>query len=320
MALMKLSTAMLFALGLLTSLSAEAQTAIDEVEVSGERPGPGLWTVRRGDHTLYLLGTLTPLPGKMIWRSREVERVLANAQLFIPERPSVDVKAGPIVAIKLYMQWRRSRENPGGAKLAQVLPPELYARFETLRLKYAPHDSDLEQRRPLLAAAMLYDKAVETAGLKLDGDVAKAVRKLAIKQRVPVADIEQKLDDPRGALADLDKISPAAEQACLAATVSRLETDLDAMRVRAQAWAVGDVAALRTQPGVDQETACWGAINSAPRLAVLRAQFDSLWLNAAVQSLEANKITLAVIPISRLLERGGVLENLQTRGYGVTAP
>ena len=292
-----------------------AAATLEEVQVAGERPGPGLWRISRGTHTLYLLGTLTPLPRKIIWRSREVERVLSQAQAFIPERPSVDVKAGPITAIRLYTQWRRERNNPNGATLSQILPPELHARFAALRLKYAPRDSSLEVRRPLLAAASLYDKALERSGLRLAGDVGKAVRRLAEKQRVPVIEIQQRLDDPRGALAQLGNIAPQAEQACLAATVARLETDLEPMRLRAQAWAVGDVATLRTQPAIDQETACWGAVNSAPRLAELRRDFDLRWLDAAIKSLEANSVTLAVVPISRLLERDGVLDKLSSRGY-----
>src|SRR5690242_7710009 len=53
--------------------------SMDEVVVSGEQPGPGLWKVTKGSHTLWILGTLTPLPQKMTWRSREVERVVAKS-------------------------------------------------------------------------------------------------------------------------------------------------------------------------------------------------------------------------------------------------
>ena len=64
-----------------------AEEIIEEVTVIGERAGPGLWKVRNGDNTLYILGTLSPLPKKMTWRSREVENVLARAQQFIPASP-----------------------------------------------------------------------------------------------------------------------------------------------------------------------------------------------------------------------------------------
>ncbi len=296
------------------------ETALEEVQVSGERPGPGLWRVTQGSHTLYLMGTLTPLPKKMQWRSHEVESVLARAQAYIPGLPSVSVKAGPITAIRLFAQWRRARENPDGATLRSVLAPESWARFEALRTKYAPRERSLEERRPLLAAAKLYESAIEAIGLRQDTGVDDAVRKLARKLNVKVIEIKQSVDDPRGALDEIAAIPLQAELACFSATLARLESDLGTMRSRAEAWAVGDVAALHTRPAVAQESACWGALKSAPKFASLNAQFDAQWLAEAIRALDQNAVTLSAVPISRLLEDNGVLEQLRARGYEISAP
>jgi hypothetical protein len=40
-------------------------TELDQVLVTGEQPGPGLWKVSKDDHVLWILGTLAPLPQKM---------------------------------------------------------------------------------------------------------------------------------------------------------------------------------------------------------------------------------------------------------------
>ena len=53
-----------------------------------------------------------------------------------------------------------------------------------------------------------------------------------------------RVDDPRGALAELSEIPRAAETRCLDATMERLETDIEAMRIRARDWALGDVLGL----------------------------------------------------------------------------
>ena len=53
--------------------SAHAQTPasdlpirdLDTMVVSGVQPGPGLWKVRKGEHTLWILGTVSPLPRRM---------------------------------------------------------------------------------------------------------------------------------------------------------------------------------------------------------------------------------------------------------------
>ena len=39
-----------------------------------------MWKVRKGDHTLYVLGTIGIVPKGMEWTSREVRGVLEEAQ------------------------------------------------------------------------------------------------------------------------------------------------------------------------------------------------------------------------------------------------
>ena len=71
-----LAAAASFALAASQGAAAEsAQQAgdfeLDEVLVTGERPGPAMWKVSKGDHTLWIMGTLSPLPSKMTWRSKQ---------------------------------------------------------------------------------------------------------------------------------------------------------------------------------------------------------------------------------------------------------
>jgi hypothetical protein len=52
--------------------------------VTGEQPGPRLWKITSGEHVLWVLGKPpTPLPKKVVWRSKEVETVLASTQELI---------------------------------------------------------------------------------------------------------------------------------------------------------------------------------------------------------------------------------------------
>src|SRR3546814_5613268 len=53
---------------------------MDAVVVSGVLPGPRMWRVSKGDNDLYILGTLSPLPKRMEWMSREVEDTIAHSQ------------------------------------------------------------------------------------------------------------------------------------------------------------------------------------------------------------------------------------------------
>jgi uncharacterized protein YbaP (TraB family) len=304
----------------LASGEAADEDVLPEISVVGERPGPGLWRVVNGDRTLYIFGTLRPLPKKMVWKSREVEEVVSRAQLLIPERPDVDADLGPIKAVKLYLQWRKARKNADGAALEDVLPPELYARFEALRAVHAPDKRDMLKRRPLLAAGELWSESLDRAGLTLRIGIDSRVRKLAKQARVPIADPRLEVGDPQALLAEAAQIPLDAEIACMSATLDRLESDLANARRLAEAWATGDVDLIRSKAEWQHEQACWESLTSAPKLAELRRRFDEVWFEEAVRALETKDVALALAPMPTLLKPGGVLEQLAARGYEVVPP
>ena len=53
---------------------------LETVSVTGVQPGPGLWKVSKDNHVMWVLGTLTPLPRRMEWQSKQVEQVIAQSQ------------------------------------------------------------------------------------------------------------------------------------------------------------------------------------------------------------------------------------------------
>jgi uncharacterized protein YbaP (TraB family) len=292
----------------------------EEIEVLGERPGPNLWKVSKEDHVLWVLGTLQPLPKRMTWRSKAVESVLDESQEVLAGQPAVDIDAGPIAAIKLYFKWRRTSRNPGDALLKDVLPPPLYARFSALKAKYAPHDDRVEELRPILAAGRLFQKAIETSGLTTDNDIEEAVRRLARKHRVKVREVKLSIENPGGLITELGEIPTEAQISCLEATIARLETDVDAMKARARAWALGRVDVLRELASPGQQEACWAALSSGPRLNELGVRVKSSWIEAAEDALAKNRVTLALQSMDRLLGPDGILAALQSKGYDVEGP
>jgi uncharacterized protein YbaP (TraB family) len=300
--------------------TATAEEIIEEVTIVGERAGPGLWKIRNGDNTLYVLGTLSPLPKKMTWRSREVENVLVRAQQFIPADVDVSADIGPMRVVRLYLQYLKLRGNEERQTLQEVLPPTLYARFESLRGKYAPNKRDMLKRRPAVAVGELWREAVSRSGLTSRNDINKAVSKLAKARKVPIVKPQVRIDDPQGALADVAQIPREAEIACMRSTLDRLESDLGTARSRAEAWAVGDIEAWRSAASAEQQDTCWSALTMAPKLAEIRQRLDEAWLNVAVQALNSHAVTLAVVPIDEIYKRNGVLAYMRSRGFTVDEP
>jgi uncharacterized protein YbaP (TraB family) len=314
------------AAGTATSAAAAAGAAADapepmqEVVIEGRHEGPRMWTVRSGDHTLWILGTISPLPKKMVWQPDAVEEALKHTQEVVPAWPAYGIGANPITALRVYIAWRHLQKPSDNLPLSQSLPPPLYARVEALRMRYAPHDDKLEQMRPMLAARELLTRVFDAAGLAVRNEVQQEVLTLAARQGVRVHQDRLRIDDPVDVLKDVGATPLASEVACLDAVVTLLETDLANMQARARAWALGDVDALRQIPHADDRAACIAAVSTSERVRKLIARAQDDWLIAVTDSLARNRGTLAVQSMDRLLGEHGALATLRARGHVLEGP
>jgi hypothetical protein len=304
-------------------------TTFDELLVSGEQPGPGLWRVTKataaGDHVLWILGSYGPLPKRMQWRSRQFDRVLAqSAEVIAPA--SVSTNVGVFRRATLLPSLVGIRRNPNGETLQELVPPELYARWLTLKRRYLGNDRGIETWRPIFAAGELYREAIGEAGLEVANVVWPAVEKAARKRKLvitrPVVNVT--VDKPRDLIREF-KQAELEDLECFARTIERLETDLDLMRVRANAWATGEVGVLRQLAPVDQAGACLAVVTGSELLqsrglADLPSRLNDAWLAAVEEALARNVSTVAVVWMSQLLADDGLLVQLESRGYRVEAP
>ena len=306
-----------------SSSDVTANPRIDEVLVTGERPGPGMWRISKDGHDLWILATLRPLPKNMTWRSVLVEQRIAGSQAVLSP-PDVDVDVGFFRGITLIPALLRARKSPDGRTLEEILPHDLYIRWLALRVKYL--GSYDEHRRPILAAIDLYEGALNQAGLTDNGMVWSAVEKAAKGNHVPVQPVQLKikLPDAKGAVRDLGNIPQAAEIDCFAKTVERLEVDLQPMRQRANFWALGDIQGLRSLPYPDGEGACLNAFLAVPQFKdqyeSARSRLEDLWISAAKSALDINASSFAVLPITALLKEEGAIDRLKKQGYEVLEP
>jgi uncharacterized protein YbaP (TraB family) len=298
----------------------EQPAAAPEVVVEGRHEGPRMWIVRKGDHTLWILGTISPLPKKMVWQPDAVAEVLGQTQEVVPAWPTYGIGANPFTALRVYIEWRRLQKPPDHMPLRQALPPALYARVMALEARYDPNDKKLEEMRPMMAARELLSRVFDASGLALHNEVQEEVLKLARSKGVRVHQDKLRIEDPVNVLKDVSATPLAGEVSCLDSVVTLLETDLAPMQARARAWALGDVDTLRNLPHADDRTACVAAVSTSDRVRKLieRAQDD--WLISVEDSLTRNRGTLAVQSMDRLLGEHGTLATLRARGYSVTGP
>lgn len=307
----------------------ETEQDAGQVLVHGQRPGPGMWKVSKDEHVLWVFGRYGPLPAKMEWRSHEVEAVLAKSQEYLAE-PDASAKIGIWGGIKLAAslpQIWNIQKNPDGAVLKDVVPPETYQRWSALKDKYMDQDDEVDRYRPFFAASKLYNAGLKHIGLSNKDEVGPAINKLAkqYKLKFTPSSVEVDLSDASKLLKEFSK-SGLDDAACFSSTLARLEADIDHMRVRANAWAIGDIEMIRKLDYNDHEGTCRAALEgsaafqSRPDLREARTKTREIWLQNAQQALENNTTTFAMLPLKEILSPTGLLTQLQAKGYKVVAP
>lgn len=287
---------------------------LDEIVVTGERTGPGMWHVHRGA-AQWILGSMSPLPKDITWRSKQVEQVLNTTNQVLVQKP---FEIGIARILWILITDRNLLMVGGGKRLKDVLPADLYARFAAQRSKYTDDPKKWERFRPLVAAAFLQQAAFHKAGLSTRVDLGAAMRTLAKKHDVRLEEV--KIAGVRDVLDALKTMPPATENACVAASLVTVESGLPRLVDRAQAWAGGNVeriAQLREPAEVD---ACRAALDAETSAADLIARMRRTWLGTFEKYLQDDGVTVAVVNIDMLLEPGGLLDELRAKGYQIDAP
>lgn len=300
---------------------------LEAVTVSGEQPGPGLWRVTRNGHTLLILGSLTPLPQKMTWKTDEIDDALAHSgALLLPPRVDIKPNTGFFGRLALLPSLIGVRNAPDGRKLEETVPADVYARWLTVKARYIGNDRGVERYRPIFAVIELYKDAVKKAGLGRSGVITRTVTDLAKKHGVKQVPVEYTLlvDDPRAAIKAF-KRSTLDDVSCFTQSIDNIDAQLADMTARANAWATGDVAALRDDRRARQRVTCMNAVTEggvAQRIGLtdVPKAIRERWLAAVDEAMAANVQTVAIVSIDDLLGPAGYLAALQSRGYTVESP
>lgn len=295
--------------------SEDPPNRLDEIVVTGERAGPGLWHVYRGAAQLWIFGTVSPLPKDMTWRSTQLEKILDGTNQVLVAKP---FEIGIARALWLLVTQRDLLMVGHGKRLVNVMPSELHQRFAAQRAKFTKDPDKWEKFRPIIAAAFLEEDALHAVGLSTRLDLADEVRSLARKHHVRIE--EFKVAGLHDVLDALKSLPRATEQKCVAASLATIETGMPRLIDRAQAWATGDVQRIHSLPESKEVAACRAAITVDPGAGDLYTLLRQTWIENMARHLETAGVTLAVVSMDMLLEPGGFLDALRARGYTVDPP
>jgi len=315
----------------------EQTEALDEVVVSGEYPGPGLWKITRADategHVLWIVGEPPPLPRRMKWKSKDIEAVAVGAQEILFDsavRMDADEKIGFFRGLTLIPAILEARRNPNDATLKDLVPADMYRRWLVQKKLYLGRETGVESWRPLFAADRLRKAAFDDLKLN-EGGVREVIGKLAEKHRIkvttPLLLYTVKRSEVRTKLKEFSRESlPDVE--CFGTMLALTEAlaDRETQNARAHAWAIGDHETLMQLPALPSPyLPCAMAVLSSQVArevipADIREQVHALWLEAAEKALATNATTFAIVPFVKLTRADGYLEMLRSKGYHIEAP
>jgi uncharacterized protein YbaP (TraB family) len=289
--------------------------AVEEVVVTSERPGPGMWHVHRGAANVWILGSISPLPRDITWRASQVETVLQSTSQELVQKPleiSIPRILWMLIADRKYLMV------VGGKRLKDVMPADLHARFAVQRNKVTDDAEKWEHYRPIIATAFLQQAAFHKVNLSMRLDLGAALRQLATKHGVRIEEV--KVAGASDMLEALKTMPPATERICVEASLHTIESGLPRLMERAQAWADGNVERIENLPELKEVDTCRNALDEGKGASDVIGRIRQTWLDTIEKHLRSDGTTIAVINLDLLLERGGLLDELRAKGYEVDSP
>ena len=264
----------------------------------------------KASHILFILGTHVPLPKDLVWRSQEVESAIARSNEVLGAY-SVSLRVDQEAAF----QSRRG-------KLKEFLPARMYAQWRALRVKYIDRTSKQIVCCPLplrccFRPEPMSDPASPTAML------SGADLPVCAQHGVPVWPQNY---DTRLVAGEWRRTGRARQNGIryLAETMNRLSSDIRQARASANAWATGDIAALRDLADRDASYArslaySWPFL-SDKEVQRLQTEAENKLLTAIERAMNSNQVTFAALPIHVLLRKDGVIARLRAAGYSIEEP
>lgn len=300
--------ALLLAIGLVHATPAIAQTDPGEnaIVVTAQRSGAPMWTIDTPAGTVILVGEIRAIPKATPWQPDRLEQASAGANRVIL-RASPKFSPGDI--LRLIFAGGRVTQLPDGTVAADYLSVEQRAQLAALEAEYRV---DYDRRSFLMSA---FDLLVRRLDFDNDTteDATDVVRKAAERADVPIDRPERFRGEDL--LDNLAAAEPASHIACLDAAMSATEAGRDIIEARADDWRRSDVQAVMANPLEVALGTCWPWADDE-----LGSEIREQWTGMIADAADDTGVTLAVVPLRVLAEKGGVLDRLEARGFLVAGP
>ncbi len=286
---------------------ADDRAQVEDIIVTGRKSGVPMWTVRGDATTLILVGGINGVSKTTKWDPTALTDALRKAdRVMFPQ--SHALTASPFRAIGWIAKWNSMGSLPKGQSLSAIAGPQAMRRLAALRAQGRVR-ADYDRRHPLHLSQDLRERA--RGDIDYSRNVAdyaaSAAKKHKLAEVVPI-----QRSKARPVVKDLFASTPQDHLPCLEAALTMAEAGPAAVQARSDAWAARRVRDVLASPADPVYERCWPSGVFADRNAELLPQMKRL--------LAEPQVTMAVLGLRPLVERGGILDGLEAAGFDIQGP
>jgi uncharacterized protein YbaP (TraB family) len=284
----------------------DAALSENSIVVTAQRSGAPMWTIDTPSGTIILVGEIRAIPKTTPWQPDRLKEATAEAdRVILGARP----KVSPGDALRLIFSGGKFTKLPDKSQASEYLTAEQWARLSALG---TAHKEDYARQSFLLTSFQMLRKE-----LRFNRDTADepsdVVRKAADKAKVPTTRAATlRGEDIIDNLADAP---PAAHIPCLNAAMDAVEAGPEIVEQRAADWRRYAIPAVMANPLEQALGKCWPWADD-----LLGSELRGIWVERIAEASTASGTTLAVVPLRVLAEDGGVLDQLDARGFDIGGP
>jgi uncharacterized protein YbaP (TraB family) len=297
-------------LAALIPVAATAQDAPAPTEssivVTAQRSGAPMWTIDTPKGTIILVGEIRAIPKTTPWQPDRLKDATAQAsRVILGARP----KISPGDVFRIMFSGGKFTKLPDDKVASDYLDAAQWARLEKLA---AAQEEDYSRQSFLLTSFQLLRKELRFNRDTAD-DASDVVKDAAEKANVPIT----RAATLRGEdiIDNLAEAPPAAHIPCLAAAMDAVEVGPDIVEQRGADWRRYDIPAVMANPLETALGRCWPWADET-----LGSELRTIWVDQIAEASSAKGVTLAVVPLRVLAESGGVLDQLDARGFDISGP
>ena len=285
----------------------ESDNAPDNaIVVTAQRSGAPMWIVETPTGTVILVGEIRAIPKTTPWEPARLEEATRAAdRVILGARP----KVSPGDIFRLMFSGGKLTKLPDKTVASEYLSPGQWARLQALG---TAHDEDYSRKSFLVTSfGMLREE------LRFNRDTARDASDV-VKDAAEKADIAiTRAATLRGedVIDNLFEAPPQAHIPCLVAAMDAVEAGPGIVEERATNWRRFKIPAVMNNPLESALGQCWPWADET-----LGSELRTIWVDRIAEASAAKGTTLAVVPLRVLAEGGGVLDQLDARGFDIAGP